>query len=179
MKNFLNGLNADISKVKFRYVILTFIISVSFPALLMAIEGNEYYFKKYLSGNYSLELYLRTLGIKFLFIYFIGCLLALIFGVPVFYTLRSCVNFNPLNVFLVAASIAILPNVIIEILSSSDGVGTYYVGKNDCTIIENGKRTLCGWKHFWLNNIFLVALRGASAGIIFWYIIRKFAKPLS
>jgi hypothetical protein len=161
--------SADMSKVQFRHVIFAFLVSVILPALWISFEGNTNAFEAYQSGKSSVGVYLHMLGRKFLFIYMFGCFIALLFGTPAFYALRKLLDFNLLTVCCVAALIAILPNVLIEILSDPDG--TYTVG--DCIIAENGQRTLCGWQHFWLNNILVVALYGASAGVVFWLILRK------
>lgn len=165
MKKFINKLNVDISNIKFRYVIVAFLISVLFPVLLMANAWNGHYLDGYRAGDYSFGLYLKTLWDKFLLMYVPSIFIALIIGIPLFYALRNYLKFNPLTVCLVAAFIAIIPNTLIEILSSHENITFYTIG--DCTTIENGKRTSCGWMHFWVVNILFVALRGAFAGFVF------------
>jgi len=166
--------SADMSKVQFRHVIFAFLVSVILPALWISFEGNANAFEAYQSGKSSFGVYLHMLGRKFLFIYMFGCFIALLFGTPAFYALRKLLDFNLLTVCCVAALIAILPNVLIEILSDPGENFTFRVG--DCTTIENGRRTLCGWQHFWLNNILVVALYGASAGVVFWLILKNIVK---
>lgn len=166
--------NIDVSKIESKHLIVAFLISVIFPALWMAFDS--YSFKAYLAGDTSLGDYLSVhLGL-FLFMYIIGCVISLGFGIPFFFALRKFLNFNILTVCLIAAVIAILPNVIISILGSFAREDTSYYRIGDCITIENGKRTACGWEYFWINHIFWVALPGASAGIPFWFIIKKFAE---
>lgn len=168
--------NIDVSKIESKHLIVAFLISVIFPALWMAFDWNGNTFNKYLAGDISLGSYLIWLLGIFLILYVIGCFIALGFGIPFFFALRKFLNFNILTVCLIAAVIAILPNVIVSILGSFAREDTSYYRIGDCITIENGKRTACGWEYFWINHIFWVALPGASAGIPFWFIIKKFAE---
>lgn len=167
-----NWSNTDVLKVKFRHVLFAFLIAVSLPVLWMSLKWSVYGFEAYQAGKSSFAAYLGTLGGKFLFIYVFACFPALILGIPTFYILRKYIEFNLFTVCIVASIIAILPNVLIEILS--DPNGTHRIG--NCIIRENGQRTPCGWQRFWIDNILIVALYGASAGIVFWSTLRMVVK---
>ena len=170
---------ADPEKIltaRFMHVVAAFLISLFLPALFTAIEWNSYEFELYTSGERTFSQYFLMLKSRFLFIYIIGCIMVIIFGIPAFYILRIFFAFKILTVCLVAAFIAILPNLLIEInahfsnLFDANDTSQATFGK--CEAIINGQRTFCGWQHFLYHNIFIVGLHGAIAGMVFWLLMR-------
>ena len=164
----------DIVKIRFYHLIVAFLLALLIPALWAAVEWNSYQFHLYQTGKGTFEAYFNMLQRRFKFLYIVGLFLAGTFGIPAFYILRKFLPFKFSVVCLVAAIIAVLPNAVIEILQAPGDGGGYTIGQ--CKIIENGRRTLCGWQHFWIDNILMVALQGALAGAVFWLVLVKMSR---
>lgn len=162
---------------RFAHIALAFIIALVLPALLMAFSWNSYQYELYQAGKGTFEQYLNLLQVRFLFVYQIGLFLALIVGVPVFYFLRKRLPFEFVTVCIIAGFIAILPNLLIEffwqISNLFDDSSTFSYQQGGCTIIEDNRRTLCGWIEFLLNDIGMVALHGMIGGVVFWLILTR------
>lgn len=160
----------SLNEVRFTKVLTAFLLAIILPAIWASFEWNSHIFSLYWDGKRALSEALGTFIFRFGFLYIIGVILATFLGMPLFYALRKILPFRLPLVCLIAALIAVFPNIFIEFLSmNSSSEGHYSIG--DCTIIENGVRTACGWKHFWINNVGLVALKGALAGLVFWFIL--------
>jgi len=167
----------EILKVKFWHVYLAFLLALAIPALWTALEWNAGEFDRFESGRSTFESYLKMLWKRFWFLYVIGYFLASTFGLSIFYILRKHIPFNLWIVCIIAALIAIFPNVFIEILSLlSDRTGDFSFRQGSCMVIEHHHRTACGWRHFWVDNILDVAFRATLAGGIFWAILARISK---
>ena len=168
-RNFTN----EVSKIKFSTLLFAFSIALLLPALWSALEWNLFYFDLWQTGKRTFLEYWQMLLIRFFFLFAIGLFLVFILGLPLFYTLKRFLPFKLTTVCLIAALIAILPNVLIEIsshLNTSENTNFSYT-RGDCNTINNGERTACGWKIFFIDNILMVALKGALAGLVFWFVM--------
>ncbi len=170
---------ADPEKIltaRFSHIISAIFIAITIPTLLMAIDWNSQKFELYLAGKSTFSSYYLLLMRRFFFLFGISYLLALFLALPLFYILRRYLAFKLLTVCLIAAFIAILPNLIIEIRfhlnNLYDDTSTFSSTWGSCKTIVNNQRTFCGWQHFLYHNIFIVGLHGAIAGIVFWFLMR-------
>jgi len=174
----MSHISAASFKTSFLRLAAGLCIAVIIPALVMAMNWNSGLLHGMMSGKTPISDYFSMLWGRFVFVYVVGAILALLFGIPAFYTLKRLLPFKLWIICLVGAIVAIIPNVFIEVFLSSEPGSQSYAFANGCVIIEDGRRTACGWHNFIINNISMVALYGAAGGAVFWLYLKKhFQKP--